>query len=669
MADITLAANADWTTCNGGSPPGASDNVYLNNYDLTLDGAGPFTCSKIAARAADGTTKTDGKIIVGSGVTITINADQYAGTEDLLTLTDQDVTCTGTTYGGDGSTDYGVQVSGTAVFRGNVSGDTTGGSGRGAYVNGGTLIGDCTGGSASSSYGAYTGSVGGTVTGTFTGGSGVNAYGILAQYLTICTGNAVAGSAHGAYITNGGILNGNSIAGATANAYGSYVTAGGIQNGNATGGSVAGAHGAYVIYGGLFNGNATGGSANNANGAFLLFSGIANVGVATGETSGAYGVYTVGSNTIAIVASEVGDYAKSLSPGTQTDNTNVPFIGGGGGGYAYGDDDPAYVLTTADGAGNYVPIADSDTVDGGVSYGAGEEGTGVNAETIRTALGLASANLDTQLATISGYVDCLPASWVPVPTAAQNATQVRSELTTELGRIDATISSRQATVANLGTLVTDWTDGGRLDALLDAAATGASGDGAYTGTLTVTDDEGTALQGAVVNARLNDLLVATGTTDADGEITDWAFNARTYDLAIRCAGYQSTTDTVSVSGNGWSKTVELEELSSYTPSTETDTVTVRWLIKKADRTTAGAGDATVYLRISQGPDNDALGWKNSSFDSDATDSSGYVEFTNVPVGCTVIAKIGEDGTEQEFEIPTTATSPYEAGTLMEDLNQ
>ena len=48
----------------------------------------------------------------------------------------------------------------------------------------------------------------------------------------------------------------------------------------------------------------------------------------------------------------------------------------------------------------------------------------------RSAIGLASANLDTQL-------DALP-------TAAENATAVRSELTTELGRIDASVSSRLA---------------------------------------------------------------------------------------------------------------------------------------------------------------------------------------------------------------------------------
>ena len=47
---------------------------------------------------------------------------------------------------------------------------------------------------------------------------------------------------------------------------------------------------------------------------------------------------------------------------------------------------------------------------------------------VRTAVGLASANLDTQLAAL--------------PTAVENASQVRTELGTELGRLDAAISTR-----------------------------------------------------------------------------------------------------------------------------------------------------------------------------------------------------------------------------------
>lgn len=89
----------------------------------------------------------------------------------------------------------------------------------------------------------------------------------------------------------------------------------------------------------------------------------------------------------------------------------------------------------------------------------------LDAGATRSALGLASANLDTQLAAIpttaapsaatvtsavwaaasrtitGGTVDTLTNA-PSVPSAAQIASQVRTELTTELGRIDAAVSSR-----------------------------------------------------------------------------------------------------------------------------------------------------------------------------------------------------------------------------------
>lgn len=48
--------------------------------------------------------------------------------------------------------------------------------------------------------------------------------------------------------------------------------------------------------------------------------------------------------------------------------------------------------------------------------------------------------IDTEITTILGYVDCLPATWVVPGTLT--AGQVRTELATELGRIDVAVSSR-----------------------------------------------------------------------------------------------------------------------------------------------------------------------------------------------------------------------------------
>lgn len=64
----------------------------------------------------------------------------------------------------------------------------------------------------------------------------------------------------------------------------------------------------------------------------------------------------------------------------------------------------------------------------------------LDAAGVRSAVGLASANLDTQL-------DALP-------TAAENASQVRTELTTELSRVDAAVSTR-ATPAQVNAEVVD----------------------------------------------------------------------------------------------------------------------------------------------------------------------------------------------------------------------
>jgi len=60
-------------------------------------------------------------------------------------------------------------------------------------------------------------------------------------------------------------------------------------------------------------------------------------------------------------------------------------------------------------------------------------GTALDAAGVRSAIGLAAANLDTQ-------IDALP-------TAAENAAAVRSNLTTELGRIDAATSTRLASTS------------------------------------------------------------------------------------------------------------------------------------------------------------------------------------------------------------------------------
>ena len=143
--------------------------------------------------------------------------------------------------------------------------------------------------------------------------------------------------------------------------------------------------------------------------------------------------------------------------------------------------------------------------------------------------------------------------------------------TAEEVRIEMDSNSTQFTaiVEDTNELQTDWLNGGRLDNLLDTAASRGSsstGEGAYTGTLIVDDGEGNGLAGAVVVARRSGIVKASGTTDDDGQITDWVFDAYTYDLAVRLDSYQPTTDTLAVSADDWEKTISLSAMSITSPS-------------------------------------------------------------------------------------------------------
>ena len=99
----------------------------------------------------------------------------------------------------------------------------------------------------------------------------------------------------------------------------------------------------------------------------------------------------------------------------------------------------------------YIPAASS--VASGVTVDNTTGTATLTAANVRAALGMASANLDTQLAAI--------------PTAITNAAAVRTNLATELGRIDATISSRSTlTAANVRTeLAPELTEIGEIHAI------------------------------------------------------------------------------------------------------------------------------------------------------------------------------------------------------------
>jgi len=179
MANITLNINSNWSTCsdgnNTGSAPGATDNIYLNGYSLTLDGALPatFTCANIKAVASDGTTPTAGTVVVNSGTT-TIVGNLYAGGAVLLSqTTGKHVVLTGNATGGTGNNIHCVSV-GTANFS---CVNANGGSGNGAA------------GVVAASTAASI-----TISGISTGGSGINSHGCYASIGTWSVASAKGGT-------------------------------------------------------------------------------------------------------------------------------------------------------------------------------------------------------------------------------------------------------------------------------------------------------------------------------------------------------------------------------------------------------------------------------------------------------------------------------------------
>jgi hypothetical protein len=182
---------------------------------------------------------------------------------------------------------------------------------------------------------------------------------------------------------------------------------------------------------------------------------------------------------------------------------------------------------------DYVNSTDTATVEawtttptGTITYvifgtAAGSGASGLDAAGVRTALGMSSANLDTQLSTIDTVVDAIlvdtgttldgriPAALVSgrmdasvgamaanVITAAATATDFTTEVTSGLATAAGVTSATGslATAANLATvagyldteiaailadtneLQTDWANGGRLDVILDARSSQATVD-------------------------------------------------------------------------------------------------------------------------------------------------------------------------------------------------
>ena len=451
MANLFAQNTANWdsasmwnTVANGSGSyqtPGASDVCMANGKTATVNIN--VTVAEVRTDTTGGAT-TGGGFILSNGVTLTANC--YAGSTVCVA--------------------YNGTVGNSASIVGNLVGGSSGTSHGANNANTGTL--NVTGNSnARGATNSSTGTL--NFTGTATGGSSFNANGIENNYSSgtlAITGSVVGGVAgHGAYNGSTGPI---------------------TISGNATGGK--GGHGCYV----------------NSTGAVTISGyAIANNYPNESLAAGTYGLY---SNSASNAAVKVG--------GTKTGTGGYPAVFGRHF-FAAGGVQAAYLYDgNAGSAVNLNAVAQSYPNAADVRYGTqynanSQTGTlrvpaaasvlyGVlvdntsgtatlAAADIRSAIGLASANLDTQLSTIAGYIDTevaaikaktdnLPAdtntlltsTGVKVATNADKngyaltttpptAAQIRAEMdanSTKLANLDVAVSTRLAPAGTLATVTT-----------------------------------------------------------------------------------------------------------------------------------------------------------------------------------------------------------------------
>lgn len=199
----------------------------------------------------------------------------------------------------------------------------------------------------------------------------------------------------------------------------------------------------------------------------------------------------------------------------------------------------------------------------------------------------------------------------------------------------------------------------QLDAIAADAATAAGasgGSGARTVAIT-TNDGTTALESARVRVTKG-AETYVQTSNASGLAT-FNLDDGTWTVAVSLAGYTYSGTSLVVNGD---ETVTYSmTAASFTPSTLPDTVTVRWTaIDSADFQAVGASEATIYMRIKTPPTTDGFAWDKGERTA-TSDANGVIQFTDVPLGCVVRVRLGATGAWNDVEIPSDATSPYDAG--------
>jgi hypothetical protein len=417
MALILSAATGNFNagaTWVGGIVPGAADEARASTgHTITI--TANVTCTELS-NAGTGT------YVLNNGVTLTANVTNKSATASSPCLV------------------FSAASPATASIVGNPTGGGVSGA-TAVFFNGtGTLTvtGNATGGTSTSAHGVNNGAGGSlNFSGNALGGSGGAASGVQNSNVgnTTITGNVTAGSG------GNGALN---LSTGTLAITGSILATAIVGVNNSSTGSL-------TITGSITAATAAG--VNNASTATLTISG---------------GTYTASTVANAVISTNASSVVRASGSFIHASNGFVPI------------NTPKFILLTTptlaktryalNGSTTYVDMFTADNSLGqaaitdvrfGTVYASGAltgvayipsassvafgvpvdntTGTAVlTAANVRAAIGLATANLDTQLAAI--------------PTAITNADAVRTNLALELGRIDATISSRSTlTSANVRT--------------------------------------------------------------------------------------------------------------------------------------------------------------------------------------------------------------------------
>ena len=386
MATITATKSGNWsdtTVWDLGRAPVDGDLVQAVSYviDFDVDINQPSTVLNA----------TSGYFRYNGGATRNVTANANLGTHSTAGLIQNSAVGTlnfyGIVVGGSGSNAYGAinNAAGTITVT-----TATGGSGSNAYgaINNaaGTItVTTATGGSGNNAYGAINNAAGTMTVTTATGGSGSGAYGVFnsaAGTITVTTATGGSGSyAYGAINNAAGTITVTTATGGSGSyAYGAINNAAGTMTVDLAVGNDYGPGGTHPY-------PAPGVSANNTVGQITQVKRV---------RFGAHGQSPImGAVQMVVDASNEGVFVTNYSGGTRTltpsgASAQFPATSDVRSGVSYDNGDKIGACAVPAASNVAVGIAVGNTTGTAVLTVAG----------VRTAVGLASANLDTQLAAI-----------------------------------------------------------------------------------------------------------------------------------------------------------------------------------------------------------------------------------------------------------------------------